>query len=296
MITTAIFTERLQLKILTDNDHPFILELVNTPGWLQFIGDRNIKTEEQAKAYIQKVTESPQIYYWTVTPANENRTIGIITLVKREYLEHFDLGFAFLPDFEGKGYAAEATRAVMYSVPEISKDDKILAITTEENHRSVKLLEKLKFCFDCVIEADDKTLWQYALSKDHLLIGKSVHDFYRIFSNTFQQPEFDRIYELCSSFASIIKKSGDSAEIYDLESFIDPRKKILTDGTLTEFSEWETAEETRVVGNIAQRYSTYRKKGMLHGKYFEASGHKIFQLMKENGSWKIVHVIWEDEG
>lgn len=296
MITNDIFTERLHLNLLKNDDHPFILELVNTPGWLQFIGDRNIRTEEEAKAYIQKVTENPQIHYWTVTPVNEERAVGIITLVKREYLEYSDIGFAFLPDFEVKGYAAEATRAVLYSVPEILQDDKILAITTEENRRSVKLLEKLKFCFDGVIEADGKTLWRYSMDKNHLLIGKSTHAFYRIFSNTFQQPDFEKIYELCSPSANIIKKSDDGTEIYDLKSFIDPRKKVLTDGTLTEFSEWETAEETKVVGNIAQRYSKYRKRGWLHGNYFEASGHKMFQLMKEHGVWKIVHVIWEDEG
>ncbi len=290
-----IFSERLELSPLTGNDHSFILELVNAPGWLQFIGDRNIRTEDDAKAYILKINENPQIRYWKVTLRSEQKPIGIITWVKRDYLEYPDIGFAFLPDFEGKGYAAEATRYIMYSVPEISQDDKILAITTERNHRSVKLLEKLKFCFDGEIETDGKMLLQYSLDRDSLLIGKCIDDFYRIFSNASRQPEFEMIDEICSPSASIIKKSVDGAEIYDLTSFIDPRKKILTDGTLTEFSEWETGEETRVVGTIAQRCSKYHKKGLLHGKYFEASGHKMFQLMKEQGVWKIVHVIWEDK-
>lgn len=291
-----IFSNRLELKPLTGDDYSFIFELVNTPRWLQFIGDRNIRTKDDAKAYILKINENPQIKYWKVALQSKRKTIGIITLVKREYLEYFDIGFAFLPDFEGKGYAAEATRTIMYSVPEISQDDKILAITTEENHRSVKLLEKLKFCFDGKIETDGKMLLQYSLDRDSLLIGKCIYDFYNIFSNAFRQPGFDQIYQFCSPSASIIKKSAEGAEIYNLKTFIDPRKKILTDGTLTEFSEWETGEETRVMGTIAQRYSKYYKKGLLHGKYFEASGRKMFQLMKENGSWKIVHMIWEDEG
>lgn len=130
---------------------------------------------------------------------------------------------------------------------------------------------------------------------DEMLIGNCVHDFYHIFSNNIRQPDFDKIHEVCSLSASIIKKSTECTEVYDLKAFIDPRKKILTDGTLTEFSEWETGEETRITGNIAQRYSTYRKKGLLCGEYFEASGRKVFQFIKESGIWKIVHVIWEDE-
>ncbi len=291
----SIFSERLELSPLIGNDYPFILELVNAPGWLQFIGDRNIRTEEDANAYILKINENPQIKYWKVTRKIDKKPIGIITWVKRDYLEHPDIGFAFLPDDSGNGYAFEATLAVLYSAPEVLQQDKILAITTRENLRSVKLLEKLKFGCDGEIEVDGKMLLQYSLDQDHLLIGKCIDDFYSIFSNAFRQPEFKMIDETCSPSASIIKKSVDGVEIYDLKSFIDPRKIILTDGTLTEFSEWETGEETRVVGTIAQRYSKYSKKGLLHGKYFEASGHKMFQLMKEHGVWKIVHVIWEDE-
>lgn len=289
-----ISSERLQVSPLTNNDYPFILELVNTPGWLQFIGDRNIRTEDDAKAYILKINEHPQIRYWKVSLKSEQKPIGIITWIKRDDLEHPDIGFAFLHGYAGHGYAFEATRAALYSAPEILQQDKILATTTRENVRSVNLLEKLKFSCDGEIEMDGRMLLQYSLDQDPLLIGKCIDDFYNIFTNAFCQPEFEQIYEICSPSASIIKKSVDGAEIYDLGSFIGPRKKILTDGTLTEFSEWETGEETRVVGTIAQRYSKYSKKGLLHGNWFEASGHKMFQLMKEQGTWKIVQVIWED--
>lgn len=290
-----ILSDRLELGPLTGNDYSFILELVNAPGWLQFIGDRNVRTEDDAKAYILKINENPQIKYWKVTLISGKKPMGIITWVKRDYLEYPDIGFAFLPDDAGHGYAFEATRAVLYSAAEVLQQDKVFAITTRENVRSVKLLEKLKFSCDGETEADGKMLLQYSLDRDHLLIGKCIDDFYNIFSNAFGQPEFKMIDETCSPSASIIKKSVDGAEVYDLKSFINPRKKILTDGTLTEFSEWETGEETRIMGTIAQRYSKYCKKGLLNGKYFEASGHKMFQLMKDHGVWKIVHVIWEDE-
>ncbi|WP_185151659.1 GNAT family N-acetyltransferase [Chryseobacterium sp. SN22] len=290
-----ISSDRLELSPLTGNDYSFIFELVNAPGWLQFIGDRNIRTEDDAKAYILKINENPQIKYRKVTLRSGKKPMGIITWVKRDYLEYPDVGFAFLPDGAGQGYAFEATRAVLYSAPEVLRQDRILAITTRENVRSVKLLEKLKFSCDGETEADGKMLLQYSLDQDHLLIGKCIHDFYSIFSNVFREPEFEVINEICSPSSNIIKKSADGAEVYDLESFINPWKRILTDGTLTEFSEWETGEETRIVGTIAQRYSKYCKKGLLNGKYFEASGHKMFQLMKDHGVWKIVHMAWEDE-
>ncbi|GEN78069.1 GNAT family N-acetyltransferase [Chryseobacterium hagamense] len=290
-----IFSNRLELSPLTGNDDSFILELLNAPGWLQFIGDRNIRTEDDARAYILKINENPQISYWKVGLREGKKPIGIITWIIRDYLDYPDIGFAFLPDGTGQGYAFEAVQAVLYSAPEVLQQAKILAVTTRENIRSVNLLERLKFSCDREIEVDGRMLLQYSLDQDLLRIGKCIHDFYNIFSNAFRQPEFEMISEICLPSANIIKKSADDAEVYDLESFISPRKKILTDGTLTEFSERETGEETRIVGTIAQRYSKYYKKGLLNGKYFEASGHKMFHLMKEHGIWKIVHVIWEDE-
>ena len=80
-----------------------MLELVNTPGWLKFIGDRNIKTIEEAKVYVQEIITNAAIDYWIVKLSKDNTTIGIITLTKRDHLEHYDIGFAFLPDFTNKG-------------------------------------------------------------------------------------------------------------------------------------------------------------------------------------------------
>uniref|UniRef100_A0AAU6WN33 Uncharacterized protein n=1 Tax=Chryseobacterium endophyticum TaxID=1854762 RepID=A0AAU6WN33_9FLAO len=122
---------------------------------------------------------------------------------------------------------------------------------------------------------------------DEMLIGNCVHDFYHIFSNNIRQPDFDKIHEVCSLSASIIKKSTECTEVYDLKAFIDPRKKILTDGTLTEFSEWETGEETRITGNIAQRYSTYRKKACFAGNILKLRAVKCFSLSKKAASGRL---------
>ena len=74
-----------------------------------------------------------------------------------------------------------------------------------------------------------------------------------------------------------------------------PEKKILTDGTLKEFEEYEMAEETKIVGNLAQRFSHFQKKGFLNGNYFESKGYKLFQNVKTSEGWRISAVSWEDE-
>jgi RimJ/RimL family protein N-acetyltransferase len=294
-IRSSISSERLYLTELNSAAHAFILELVNSPGWLTFIGNRNVTTTAAAIAYIDMINQNPDIQYWTVRLKASETPIGIITLIKRAYLEQYDIGFAFLEQYSGQGYAEEATRALLYQLPECLLKNKILAITTAANERSVRLLEKLNFQYETTIEADGRSLLQYALSADQLQIDQVTQAFFNTFTNKTTVPQFNMIEELCTGQVQIIKKTAEGADLYSLASFIEPRKKILTDGTLTGFREYETRGETRITGNIAQRYSRYQKSGTMNGKPFTGSGHKFFHLMKEHGKWKIAQVIWEDD-
>src|ERR1700712_4034650 len=104
-ITTR--TTRLFLNTLTAEDYEFIISLVNSKGWIEFIGDRNVHSKEEAVAYINKISNSQNIYYWVVRIKDGNIPIGIVSFIKREFLESFDIGFAFLPEFTGNGYAYE---------------------------------------------------------------------------------------------------------------------------------------------------------------------------------------------
>jgi [ribosomal protein S5]-alanine N-acetyltransferase len=153
-------TSRLTLQPLQIKDGPFIQTLVNTAGWLQFIGDRNIHTIEAAEQYINKILANQAITYWTVTLIEHPTAIGLITLIKRTYLNHPDIGFAFLPQFEKKGYAFEAAMAVLQHcklhLPIIH------ATTLADNISSIKLLNKLGFLFTKVIEVDGESLQVYS--------------------------------------------------------------------------------------------------------------------------------------
>ncbi|WP_207433845.1 GNAT family N-acetyltransferase [Sabulibacter ruber] len=159
---TKISTDRLSLELLTETDHSFILELVNSKGWLEFIGNRNIHSKEEAVAYIRRINGTPNMTYWTVKTKADLTSIGIITFIKRDYLEHSDIGFAFLPEYSGKGFAYEAAQAVLSTLSQIPAYSTILATTMPQNTKSIHLLERLGFRFNREIEVNNGKLHVYA--------------------------------------------------------------------------------------------------------------------------------------
>jgi RimJ/RimL family protein N-acetyltransferase len=140
-------TPRLTLRPLDENDAAFVLGLLNQPSFLQFIGDRNVRTLEQARAYI---TAGPQASYarngfglLLVQSKTAAAPIGMCGLVKRDYLPDPDIGFAFLPEYCSQGFALEAARAVLDDALDSQTMQRIAAIVQPDNAASIKLLGKL---------------------------------------------------------------------------------------------------------------------------------------------------------
>ena len=140
-------TERLLLKEVSLADAPFFLNLFNTEAWLKYIGDKNVHTLPEAEKYIKKnylpsyETHKHGSYIVSLKETGEN--LGSCGLYKREQLEHPDIGFAFLPQYMGKGYGYEAASAVMeYAKNELGYDV-ILGFTVAYNKASIALLKKL---------------------------------------------------------------------------------------------------------------------------------------------------------
>ncbi len=126
-------TDRLFIDpLIIAHDH-FIFELLNTEGWITYIGNRNITSPEDARVYIQKIQEAENIEYWVVQLKSTGDNVGIVTFIKRDSLEHHDIGFAFLPRFCKKGFAYEATNAVLNHAIRQHHLSHILAITVPAN-------------------------------------------------------------------------------------------------------------------------------------------------------------------
>ena len=159
-IQDTINTDRLLIQTITEADHEFIRQLVNTQGWLQFIGDRHVYSKEEALAYIRKINTTQDLRYWVVR-LKEDTPIGLISFLKRNYLQHFDIGFAFLPAYCGQGYAYEAANAVLQIVKQLPEYATILATTVPGNVNSVKLLKKLGLIFEREIEVENHKLQVY---------------------------------------------------------------------------------------------------------------------------------------
>lgn len=149
-------TDRLTLRRLTVEDGPFILKLLNDPLWLRFIGDKGVRTLDDARDYILKgpvdMYERLGFGLYLTELKDAGTPLGLCGLIKRDSLEDVDIGFAFLPEFRGKGYALEAARGVMNYARTVLGLERIVAITSPDNESSARLLEKLGLRFDKLIK------------------------------------------------------------------------------------------------------------------------------------------------
>jgi RimJ/RimL family protein N-acetyltransferase len=153
-------TTRLTLREIDTADAPFILTLVNDPAWLRFIGDKNVRTQSDARRYIEA---GPAAMYaqrgfglWLAERREDGVPIGMCGLIKRDALPDIDLGFAFLPAFRGNGYAFEAAQAAIDFAWRRLGLARVVAITAPDNDDPVRLLERLGFRFERMLRlADD---------------------------------------------------------------------------------------------------------------------------------------------
>ncbi|MFJ7199856.1 MULTISPECIES: GNAT family N-acetyltransferase [unclassified Streptomyces] len=126
-------------------------------------------------------------------------------------------------------------------------------------------------------------------------LDRLMRAFLGAFANTGgSRPNLDVIREVFVPEGMIIANVGDEPVVYDIDSFIEPREKVLTDGTMTEFSEWEVAERTEIFGSIAHRFSEYRKSGILNGERFEGEGRKTTQFVRTPAGWRMSSMAWDD--
>lgn len=144
-------TPRLTLRTLLPEDAGFVLLLLNTPGWLRFIGDKGVRNIEDAINYLHKGPfesyEKNGFGLWLVSRQESDQSIGLCGILKRDILDHPDIGFALLPEFAGHGYATEAMTAALDVARDRFGIGVMNAITTPDNELSQKVLRKGAFTF-----------------------------------------------------------------------------------------------------------------------------------------------------
>src|SRR6266404_4548228 len=155
----VIETDRLRLRRLSLDDAEFVLRLLNEPSFIQNIGDRGVRSMDDARGYIVKgpITSYEKFGFglWMVETRSPIVPIGICGLLKRDALEDVDIGYALVPEFWSQGYALESAAAVVSYAGEKLGLKRVVAVTNSDNERSIRLLEKMGFKYERMVRLSE---------------------------------------------------------------------------------------------------------------------------------------------
>ncbi|HEY1076671.1 MAG TPA: GNAT family N-acetyltransferase [Fontimonas sp.] len=154
-------TERLRLGPLSDDDAPFIVELLNEPSFIRNIGDRQVRTIEDALRYIDNGPRASLRQHGfgmlRVGLRDDDRPIGVCGLIRRDTLPAVDLGFAYLAAHHRQGYAVEAARVIMAQAHGPLALSRVLAITLPDNAGSIRVLQRIGFVAAGTVRLGDES-------------------------------------------------------------------------------------------------------------------------------------------
>lgn len=154
-LIVVLETERLRLRHALATDAAFFLDLLNQPSYIEFIGDRGVRTLAQAEARLHERIIGSYVLYgfglYVVELQATGAALGMCGLIRREGLDDVDIGYAYLPQYWGQGYASEAAAAVMAYGRETLGLARIVAIVSAGNARSIRVLEKLGLRYERLI-------------------------------------------------------------------------------------------------------------------------------------------------
>lgn len=324
-------TDRLILRPHRDDDLDDLLRFHSDPEVVRYVPwpvrDRAAtQIALQAKKDKGILTEPGQWLVLAIELADSATVIGEV-LLKWSSDEHRqgELGFALGRDFHGQGLAAEAANAML----RLGFDDlalhRIIAVCIEENTASARLLQRLGFTREArlVDNVHFKGSWAtqlvYALTEDTWRAGhyadsdpsrsdsmrvdrdlEEIRELVRCFFAAFTSgADVDRGLDALRAAllpeAIVVSTGGQGATLYDVESFIAPRRALLTDGSLVDFSEHASGGRIEMFGDIAHWFGRYTKAGLLHGATYSGAGMKSIQFVRTADGWRISAAAWDDE-
>ena len=275
-------TERLRLRWFTDADVDFLRALLNDPGWLANIGERNVRTRRQARAWI--ATRHTATYgrlgfgFWGVERRSDGRLLGMCGLIKRDTLMEADVGYALMPEFRGQGYAREAAAACLRYAQDVLGLAEVWGITGPDNAASAAVLQQIGLQDAGVtrLVGEERETWLFKSPRrdpgdDRAQIDALTRRFLRAFTTRDGAvPTLPALphYFMLDATVRVADALG-TVTTTDLHGFIAPRAELLARGRLADFEEHETESRTEIQGAIAQRWLRYAKRGTLDGVAFE---------------------------
>lgn len=303
-------TDRLRLRwfIDTDRDADFLRALLNDPGWLANIGERNVRTRRQASAWI--ATRHTATYgrlgfgFWAVERKSDGALLGMCGLVKRDTLMEADVGYALMPAFRGQGYAREAAAACVRYAQDVLGLPEVWGITGPDNAPSAGVLQQIGLADAGItrLVGNDYDTWVFKSPRadpgdDRAQIDALTRRFLAAFTNRDGViPTLPALphYFMLDATVRVADALG-TVTTTDLHGFIAPRAELLARGRLVAFEEHETESRTEIRGAIAHRWLRYAKRGTLDGQAFEGSGTKSLQFVRTARDWKIASLVWTDD-
>ena len=303
-------TDRLRLRWFTggDTDADFLRALLNDPGWLANIGERNVRTRRQARAWIE--TRHTAVYgrlgfgFWAVERKSDGALMGMCGLIKRDTLMEVDVGYALMPAFRGQGYAHEAAAACVRYAQEVLGLPEVWGITGPDNTPSAGVLQRigLRDAGITRLVGNDYDTWVFKSARvepgdDRAQIDALTRRFLAAFTNRDGLiPTLPALphYFMLDATVRVADALG-TITTTDIHGFIAPRAELLVGGRLKDFEEHETESRTEIRGAIAQRWLRYAKRGTLDGVAFEGGGTKALQFVRTVRDWKIASLMWTDD-
>jgi RimJ/RimL family protein N-acetyltransferase len=303
-------TERLRLRWFhpTDADADFLRALLNDPGWLANIGERNVRTRRQAKTWI--ATRHTATYgrlgfgFWAVERKSDGALMGMCGLIKRDTLMEVDVGYALMPAFRGQGYAREAAAACVRYAQDVLGLPEVWGITGPDNAPSAGVLQQigLRDAGITRLVGNDDDTWVFKSPRvepgdDQAQIDALTRRFLSAFTNRDGAiPTLPALphYFMLDATVRVADTLG-TVTTTDVHGFIAPRAELLVGGRLKDFEEHETESRTEIRGGIAQRWLRYAKRGTLDGAAFEGGGTKALQFVRTARDWKIASLLWTDD-
>ena len=301
-------TDRLRLRWFTDADADFLRALLNDPGWLANIGERNVRTRRQARTWI--ATRHTATYgrlgfgFWGVERKSDARLMGMCGLIKRDTLMEADVGYALMPEFRGQGYAREAAAACLRYAQDVLGLAEVWGITGPDNAASAAVLQQigLRDAGITRLVGEERETWLFKSPRrdpggDRAQIDALTRRFLCAFTNRDGAvPTLPALphYFMLDATVRVADALG-TVTTTDLHGFIAPRAELLARGRLADFEEHETDSRTEIQGAIAQRWLRYAKRGTLDGVAFEGGGTKSLQFVRTARDWKIAALAWTDD-